>query len=110
MKIKQHQKFRLSSMAYDISLLKLSSALPQSRTIGTVRLANSLPRSGDLLYISGYGILKTNGVFAKQLMSTRVKFVEKRRCNSIFDKVLPKSMICAGAINRDSCQGDSGGE
>jgi secreted trypsin-like serine protease len=70
-------------------------------------------RTGEPLFVTGWGATAEGGQKSRQLMRAVVPYVDNRTCNqpqSYAGKVLP-SMLCAGEAfgGLDACQGDSGG-
>jgi secreted trypsin-like serine protease len=75
--------------------------------------ANGSLRVGQLLEVTGWGVVEENGETSGELLKARVPYVENATCNQprSYDGAIRPGMMCAGFREGgiDSCQGDSGG-
>ncbi|XP_026198923.1 granzyme A-like [Anabas testudineus] len=114
-----HPCFDKEDKINDLMLLKLDKPVKQTKTVGWLKLGNSVkdPEAGTICVVAGWGT--TNNIVQKMsdvLMSVNVTVVDRRKCNSPkhydLNPVITSGMICAGSDGKDSadtCQGDSGG-
>lgn len=109
-KLVVHNKFNRTTMANDVALVKLWTALPMTPHIGLVAMARRVPAGGQTVLVSGFGRTGIDGALAKQLMTAKLRYVDHGECYKKFGKRLTRSMICAGDRIKDACKGDSGGE
>ncbi|XP_072515348.1 transmembrane protease serine 2 isoform X2 [Salminus brasiliensis] len=110
-----HPGFDSSTNDNDIALMKLSTSLQLSSSIGPVCLPNaglyfSAPRES---FITGFGALSSQGPASNELQEARVSLIDRSVCNGrlVYNGQITNTMICAGKLQGgvDSCQGDSGG-
>ncbi|KAG9263113.1 transmembrane protease serine 2 [Astyanax mexicanus] len=99
----------------DIALMKLSTPLRLSSSVGPVCLPSagldfSAPRE---CYITGFGALFSQGPASNELREAKVTLINRSICNSrvVYNGQITDTMICAGKLEGgvDACQGDSGG-
>jgi len=106
-----HPKYGSSGNDWDVSVIKVETPFEWSLTIGMVKLANkeyNVP-DGDMLYVSGWGAIKSGGSSPKKLNAVYVPAVNHKVCVNAYGKSVTENMLCAGIGGKDSCQGDSGG-
>nr|XP_017109915.2 trypsin beta [Drosophila bipectinata] len=104
-------KFTTKKMNMDAALLKLNSSLTGTN-IGTISMANYVPKAGAKVQVAGWGVTKEGGTTAsKTLQAIQVNVVRRRKCVLDYRSkaTITKYMFCARARNKDSCSGDSGG-
>ena len=100
---------------YNFALLKLKIPATLSEMVGIVCLARNPHErfDGFEFTVSGWG--KTsypNGFSSSKLRKTIVFGITQERCSKMYQnvyKIVPNLHICAEALNKDACQGDSGG-
>ncbi|XP_034480843.1 trypsin [Drosophila innubila] len=102
--------FTSRTMNMDASLLKLSSEMTGTN-IGTIALAQRMPRPGTQVRIAGWGATREGGNAVTNLRSVRVTVIRQRLCRIQYrdQATITKYMFCAGGESGDSCSGDSGG-
>ncbi|XP_075150086.1 trypsin-1-like [Haematobia irritans] len=114
-KIVQHEKFNISNVDYDYSLLKLNRTFELDETKQPVQLPESMANitDGTDCYVSGWG--NTQNIFESRewLRQADVPIFNQEKCSmrySIFGGITDR-MLCAGHARggKDACQGDSGG-
>uniref|UniRef100_H3AJF8 Peptidase S1 domain-containing protein n=1 Tax=Latimeria chalumnae TaxID=7897 RepID=H3AJF8_LATCH len=98
---------------YDIALLELSVPVLFNDFVQPICLPVG-PQSyyfGNICYITGWGLLRENGLLAKVLQEAKVKVIDQTVCNKLYDDTVTPRMMCAGNLygGVDACQGDSGG-
>lgn len=99
----------------DIALIELSSPLHCTYCI-TIPLSKSVPKSGEIGSIAGWGITNiTSEDPWPVLQVAEVPIVDFDTCDKNYLKInqpLTSNMFCAGYLKKggvDSCTGDSGG-
>ncbi|KAF7395062.1 hypothetical protein HZH66_008236 [Vespula vulgaris] len=69
--------------------------------------------TGSKAVVTGWGVLRKNGVLSDKLREVRVPVLSNRNCSYLYmGREITSRMLCAGYLNvggRDACQGDSGG-
>ncbi|KAM3965124.1 acrosin [Aphomia sociella] len=108
-----HQLYDKTSLAHDISLLRISIDLDDVTWLNdTILPKSSFGLAGECT-IYGYGYKDRNAKETSEtLAAARVKLISLDECTQILGPVAPQydsGMICAVGIDSDSCQGDSGG-
>ncbi|XP_016980369.1 trypsin delta-like [Drosophila rhopaloa] len=107
LRILKHRRYNGAS--YDIAVIKLQTSLRMGAGVRSIPLANSSPRPGSLVSVSGWGRTGTFKKGSNILLETTVTIVDQNACRNSYYIEITKDMICAAAPGRDSCQGDSGG-
>lgn len=111
--VRAHEGFNVDTMAKDIAVIRLQSALPLGGNIRTIPLAHSAPESGSPAVISGWGTTSASEVLPpRQLRAVEVAILSNAACASStygYGSEIKPTMICSYSIGRDACQGDSGG-
>ncbi|KAE8621342.1 hypothetical protein XENTR_v10004777 [Xenopus tropicalis] len=114
-KIIYHSKYRSSTMANDIALIRLASPFTFNGSIQPICLPNyreDFPE-GKICWISGWGATEEGGDTSQTMDYAGVPLISNRVCNTkyIYGGVIKPSMVCAGFLEGgvDTCQGDSGG-
>jgi len=110
---KNHERFDIYTMKYDIAVIRLSSSLSFSSTIKALPLAVDAPSDGAAAVVTGWGVTEVgNSTLPTTLQSVDVNIISLTTCASnsyaYWEKV-KSGMICAAATGKDACQGDSGG-
>ncbi|CAG0924748.1 unnamed protein product [Notodromas monacha] len=103
----------------DIALLKLKGRVQFSKNGPPSGLYPGIPGPElcdiqgdhvDQCVVTGYGRISEGGRSSPKLKAATILFVPTEKCQKqIPQKVIQKTMMCAGAEGRDACQGDSGG-
>ncbi|XP_072024525.1 ovochymase-like [Amphiura filiformis] len=99
----------------DIALLKLRQPVPYTDYISPLCLPNeiqaqALVRAGQSGFVSGWGDIVDGGTYSRDLKRVRVSIVDYIDCVNAYNAyTVTSNMFCAEAIDRDSCDGDSGG-
>lgn len=108
--IKIHPDFSSTNYLNDIAILKLSTSLIPSTTIGLCCLSSdiALPMKNQAAVIVGWGRTRPSDVLSlsDSLEQTVVRIQDSSTCNSLSNS---NRQFCAGYGSSDSCQGDSGG-
>ena len=116
-KIRDHPQYDEFTMEGDIAILVLDGRINLSSLASPVTLPNpnSLPKDGQKLLVSGFGVTET-GSGSNTLQYTNVNFISNNDCNFVtyYDDEVFGDQFCAGydkntSTPTDSCQGDSGG-
>lgn len=116
-KVLIHTNFnmKITTLGYDIALLRLKESVPFSRFIKTVCLPTSVKNQeiegedAEHMIVIGFG--RTESVAESSvLMKAIIPFVPWDECAKLFEristvKVLHKGHMCAGGGAADSCQG-----
>jgi trypsin len=105
----QHPQYDAKSMTYDIMLVKMSSL--STAPILQINRNSTKPFDGERMKIMGFGSTSFSGPVSNKLLDAEVNVVSYETCSSNYNNFLIKneSMVCASALNTDSCRGDSGG-
>ncbi|EDV39793.1 uncharacterized protein Dana_GF10198 [Drosophila ananassae] len=105
-------QFRDSDMHMDVALVRLDKAMT-GKNIGKLALCSTHLKTGAVLRVSGWGMLKEAGVGPETLLRTiMVPIVEKKKCRQNYkpSAVITDSMFCASVMGKkDACTFDSGG-
>lgn len=113
-----HEGFTIKSQGHvinDVALIKLARPLPLNRKSLPIKLARKEPSPGDMVTVSGYGLLKEDGKADGHLYGVSVPTVDKAKCKRVYISYgigdINEQVICAGYDQggKDACQGDSGG-
>ncbi|NWT34356.1 GRAA protein, partial [Cardinalis cardinalis] len=111
-----HPCYDPSTKENDIMLLQLQGRAKLNKVVKTIPLppSDDDPKPGTVCTVAGWGITTNRpGKVPSALMEVNITVIRREICN---DKkhyngkpVITENMICAGAKNKDSCRGDSGG-
>ncbi|KAG3276533.1 transmembrane protease serine 11E [Ictidomys tridecemlineatus] len=110
-----HEKYKYPSHEYDISLAELSSPVPYTNAVHRICLPDATHEfhPGDEMFVTGFGVLQTDGYTQNHLRQVQVNLIDSKICNKpqAYNGVITSTMLCAGSLKgkRDACQGDSGG-
>uniref|UniRef100_A0A8D2H655 Transmembrane protease serine n=1 Tax=Urocitellus parryii TaxID=9999 RepID=A0A8D2H655_UROPR len=110
-----HEKYKYPSHEYDISLAELSSPVPYTNAVHRICLPDATHEfhPGDEMFVTGFGVLQTDGYTQNHLRQVQVNLIDSKICNKpqVYNGVITSTMLCAGSLKgkRDACQGDSGG-
>jgi len=104
-----HPFYNTDTLANDISLLQLSSAVDYPPV--TLNSAELLEQAASMLTVAGWGTTSMGGSLARSPMQVDVPVVSNDACKTAYGGGIIPSMMCAGYSRggKDSCQGDSGG-
>ncbi|GAB0098079.1 trypsin [Sergentomyia squamirostris] len=107
---------------YDVSLLELENSLtPLMLASPSTVKAIPLPSAGypvpvgELIRVTGWGSLTTNGVLVTELRGVEVPYIGRASCQEAYlsaEYTITDKMMCVGYLGvggKDSCAGDSGG-
>merc|ERR1712083_227279 len=111
--IKQHPDYDSATIANDISILELESAvdLYSFPTIKPICLpAQGATFPNEQATVSGWGTLASGGSSPSTLHEVDVTVFADGNCGEMNQYMTP-DMLCAGLMEggKDACQGDSGG-
>ncbi len=117
LRINIHPSFNASTLANDVAVLKLSSAVSG---IVPIRLpattANSFEKPGRSLTVAGWGNTIAQPAFGsvgssypQRMREAQVPVVSDATADDIYRNYVPSLMVAAGKTGKDTCQGDSGG-
>ncbi|KAI8042698.1 trypsin beta-like [Drosophila gunungcola] len=110
LRVLKHDKYgQPFNVSNDIAVIQLQSSLQMGVGVSSIPLADSPPRPGSSVSVSGWG--KT-GLFkegSELLLETTVAIVDQNACKKSHYGRISKDMICAAALGKDACNGDSGG-
>ncbi|KAG8450131.1 hypothetical protein GDO86_002669, partial [Hymenochirus boettgeri] len=114
-KIIYHNKYKSSTMANDIALMKLAKPFTFNGSVQPICLPNygeDFPE-GKICWISGWGATVEGGDTSLTMDYAGVPLISNRVCNRkyVYGGIIKPSMLCAGFLEGgvDTCQGDSGG-
>ncbi|KID77287.1 Trypsin [Metarhizium brunneum] len=96
---------------HDIAILKLSTPIQESDTIGYANLpaAGSDPVANSLATIAGWGQVHNDGHPLDQLHKALVHIRAREKCtNESWNATGIEDEVCAGGDGKDTCGGDSG--
>ncbi|XP_015181463.1 PREDICTED: trypsin-7-like [Polistes dominula] len=114
-KILIHGFYNPSNSDYDIALIRLEKPLRFDFNIRPVLLPTIADQyvAGSNADVTGWGVLRKNGVVTNKLREVRVPIVSNSYCSYLYkSRAITSRMLCAGYVNiggKDACQGDSGG-
>lgn len=117
-----HPSYYMAQDGADIALLELQEPANLSSHIQVIKLP---PRSetfppGTPCWVTGWGDIHDDVSLPPPypLKQVKVPIVENSQCDAMYHmdistgdnvQIVKDSMMCAGAVKKDSCQGDSGG-
>ncbi|KAJ9580604.1 hypothetical protein L9F63_024219 [Diploptera punctata] len=109
-----HASYNPSTIANDIALIRLPSAVSLTSFIQTIALPgrslSSNSFAGSTVTVSGWGRTATSTSVSNQLNYVDLTVITNSACSSFFGSYILASTICADGSNRQgSCNGDSGG-
>ncbi|RYN41176.1 hypothetical protein AA0113_g6731 [Alternaria arborescens] len=112
--IRLHPSYNDNTSDNDIAILKLSTPVATSSTIGYATLAasGSDPAAGSTATVLGWGDTTDGGSSSTTLRKVSVPIVSRATCRNNYSvSAVTDRMFCAGVPQggKDSCQGDSGG-
>lgn len=117
-----HPGYYTTESGADIGLLELQQPVNLSSHVQAIQLppASETFPPGTPCWVTGWGDI-SDGVHLPPpfpLKQVKVPIVDNRECDTKYHmgtytgdnvKIIKASMLCAGALQKDSCQGDSGG-
>ncbi|XP_035729179.1 serine protease hepsin-like [Vespa mandarinia] len=110
-----HENYNHQTSDYDIALIRLEKSLHFGHNMRPISLAKTTDQytAGSKAVVTGWGVLRKNGVLSDKLREVRVPVVSNINCSYLYTgREITSRMLCAGYLNvggRDACQGDSGG-
>ncbi|KAI2068415.1 hypothetical protein LOZ39_005794 [Ophidiomyces ophidiicola] len=111
----EHPDYIWYSNDNDITLLHLDKPIHESPTVRYAKLPkkDSEPAPHSLAKTAGWGADKTNAT-VRPLLHVTIPIVRRRGCQNSYiraprPRTITRDMVCAGAPERDACNGDSGG-
>lgn len=103
-KIIKSPKYNAKTTNNDVCILKLSTAI--LTTFVKLPSKNQELPDGTSCVVSGWGALQSEStVVPTQLQGVIVQSVNMKDCDKMYKGRITKSMICAAALGKDSCQG-----
>lgn len=106
----RHPNYNANTLANDIAVWRLSSALTLNSAVAAANLAPAGFTPASNVVAAGWGTTTEGGSIPTTLMKVTVPMVSIASCRSSYGQnAILAGMICAGTGGRDSCQGDSGG-
>lgn len=103
--------YNIKTLDHDLAILQLVRPL-QGHNIETIQLANTKPQMGDIVRVSGWGLVRENSSASKQLRSVYLKVLSQQKCIQLYRNYrnITDNMFCAFVPGvKDACLGDSGG-
>jgi len=110
--ILQHPLYNSRSQDNDISILVLRTPVKLSSSVGVASVTRREPSNGEVVTVSGWGVLSEQGTASSSLRYVSIPTVGRSQCRARYGvTAITDNMICAGNAEggKDSCQGDSGG-
>ncbi|KAH8249535.1 hypothetical protein KR032_010370, partial [Drosophila birchii] len=109
-----HEHYKYETLENDIAVLLLASPLELGPTVQPIELAENSPPPGTEVLVTGWGSLHDMPFqFNLQiLLGTNLTIVNRKSCIEAYASRkynIPEKVICAQAIGRGTCRGDSGG-
>ncbi|RZC31911.1 Trypsin domain containing protein [Asbolus verrucosus] len=101
-----HENYDPDYYYNDIALLRISETFHWTNEVQPIRLSKALTKSG-ICIVSGWGNIYLDKRGTQWLYSVEVPIVNWTFCNQQYNKKgrsLSDKVICAGAIDKDSCQ------
>ncbi|CAG7815868.1 unnamed protein product [Allacma fusca] len=119
-KIISHESYNNRTFDNDISLLHLAEDLdftnPRIKAACLPYGMDGQYDTEDVVVASGWGTLKEGGSPSNVLRKVRLQMITNDRCKRMHDSdkyndgySISNIKLCAYALNKDTCQGDSGG-
>ncbi|XP_032486989.1 transmembrane protease serine 7 isoform X4 [Phocoena sinus] len=110
-----HEYYNSQTFDYDIALLQLSVAWPETlkQLIQPICIppAGQKVRSGEKCWVTGWGRRhEADNKGSPVLQQAEVELIDQTLCVSTYG-IITSRMLCAGVMSgkRDACRGDSGG-
>lgn len=109
----RHPLYDAQTLENDILLLKLNrTASGTASPIATLNTNAAIPQTSAAVTTIGFGTTVENGTLSAQLQQVSINVVGGTICAAQYwnrDKINATSVICAAAVGKDACRGDSGG-
>ncbi|KAH8380912.1 hypothetical protein KR200_004104, partial [Drosophila serrata] len=111
----QHEDYNDTTLDNDIAVIFLASPLELGPTVQPIELAENTPPPNTNVSVTGWGSLhdKPFEFYKEILLGTNLTIVDRNVCNKSYtvgiNFSIAESAICAHAIGRGVCRGDSGG-
>ena len=115
-----HPEYDEDNYHFDVLIVKLSRPVSPESGLSPIRVnrESDIPASGQVLTAVGWGVLDDTDdpMFPTELHEVELKYIPPEFCEKVktsdgeeFGQYLTSDMMCAGAVGKDSCYGDSGG-
>lgn len=106
-----HEDYEDDKIFDDIALIKLSKKAELSDSVRTIPLATEESPPGTRAFLSGWGYTsETNKTVAVNLSGVEVATITRNECRKKFvGEEIFYNNVCAFAVGKNSCDGDSGG-
>ncbi|KAJ3649440.1 hypothetical protein Zmor_021182 [Zophobas morio] len=107
-----HEEFSLITLANDIGLIKLSTALSFSDTIAPIALPSEPLEGGEEVTVSGFGATSDDADDSDILKYITATTMTNSECAVIYVDAILEGMVCTSAGSdpfKSTCFGDSGG-
>jgi trypsin len=106
--VHQHPLFDVSTMDYDISILRLAHPInysPSAMPIGLVPSDYKISPDANFI-VTGWGTLTEGGDLPSQLQVVKIPYLSNEQCQKAYGQEMTISarMFCAAASGKDSCQ------
>ncbi|OXA47617.1 trypsin-7 isoform X2 [Folsomia candida] len=110
--VNQHPRYGERGQGdYDVSILTLRRPFVLGPLVQYISLAGpySTPFPGTICYVAGWGTTRFDGPLSHQLQLVEVPIISPAECRGDYGPgSLTDTMLCAGHIGQDTCQGDVG--
>ena len=96
----------------DIAIWELSEPFLINESVGVVSLPKQDQASTGTCTVSGWGAMEAGGNYSMTLMKAEIPVVTDLACRLEYPSIptsIADSMLCAGEVGKNSCQGDTGG-
>ncbi|XP_064471949.1 proclotting enzyme-like isoform X2 [Ornithodoros turicata] len=110
-----HEGYDENLMKHDLGLLVLAQDAPLGRGINLVCLPKDEDQwaelSGKTAVIAGWGAQSDKGKMSSTLQEVMLPILSQTKCEEALEGLVSvdKTVLCASALGKDSCKGDSGG-
>ncbi|XP_037908340.1 trypsin-like isoform X1 [Hermetia illucens] len=111
-RITTHERFSMSMLSYDYSILELVQPVIESKNFRPIALARTRPYPGTKCQVAGWGLLSEHSHQGSPLlMYANIYITDFEECSTMPMYIDNETMVCAGVPSGgvDSCTGDSGG-
>ncbi|XP_012576254.1 PREDICTED: trypsin-like [Condylura cristata] len=111
-KVIRYPSYNRKTLEHDIMLIKLAKPAVLTKSVRTITLPRTCPRSGTQCLISGWGSTRPSGSNISNFLRCLVAPVlPNLTCRRAYPGQIYSSMMCLGFLQggKDSCKGDSGG-
>ncbi|XP_055904789.1 trypsin delta-like [Eupeodes corollae] len=110
----KHQYYNRDNLNYDVALVKMNTPVTFTSSIQPITLSRTNPKEGAQVYVTGFGVRQNNETeSSNKLQGVQLNFIPRAACisppNKYDPSIVTPVMSCAGATQKGSCRGDSGG-